>query len=361
MAENSLFWTTGGAGDGATPYDQEKIFAFWRQMFIGDDEATQGVVPRVGNRLEVTSGAGVVNVANGRAIVYGIPYKNTSVVAVPIPVPASNTRIDRIVLRANWAAQTVRVTRIVGTEGAGAPSLTQSYNSGTPSLSVWDLPLAQVSITTGGAITVTDQRAYCHYRLRAAAANFDDQSITAPKLEGGGITAAMIGDDQVTTNKFANDSVTNAKIAANANIPYTKIASVPPHLHNGVAGDGAVLTRFNRVINSGSGSAGFSGGESDVIVVSIVCPSAGRVVAFADLYAESGNGRAWVQIRTSSNVQISGEIVGEGGSSSGCLCGSVAVGGASTITLKVRGGVGGGQGGSAGGSLYLIFISSTTT
>jgi len=75
---------------------------------------------------------------------------------VVIPSPTVSTRIDRIVLRKSWVAQTVRITRIEGIEGGGAPALTQT--DGT----TWDIPLYQVSITTGGNITLTDERVYIH-------------------------------------------------------------------------------------------------------------------------------------------------------------------------------------------------------
>jgi hypothetical protein len=96
-----------------------------------------------------------VAVNTGAALVYGFYYFNDASVNVNIPTPASATRIDRIVLRASWSAQTVRITRIAGSEGSGsAPAMTQTANT------TWDIPLANVSITTGGVIAVTDQRTY---------------------------------------------------------------------------------------------------------------------------------------------------------------------------------------------------------
>ena len=56
----------------------------------------------------------------GAAIVDGKPHVCTVAgdVTVPAASGAGNTRIDRIVLRASWAAQTVRLTRIAGTDAA---------------------------------------------------------------------------------------------------------------------------------------------------------------------------------------------------------------------------------------------------
>lgn len=106
------------------------------------------------NMLAVTGTVSPVSIATGRALIDGTWYENDAAVTVAIPTPSVSTRIDRIVLRKSWAAQTVRITRIAGTEGAAAPAMTQ-----TPGVT-WDFPLAQAAITTGGVITVTDDRRF---------------------------------------------------------------------------------------------------------------------------------------------------------------------------------------------------------
>lgn len=154
MAERSIAWTTNATGDGTSGgYSAANWQNMNLKMFI-TNPATEGVLYGIGNNLAVSGSASPVAVNTGSGIVYGIWYENDASVNVTIPTPASLTRIDRIVLRASWSAQTVRITRIAGTEGGGAPALTQS--AGT----TWDIPLAQVSITTGGVITLTDQRTW---------------------------------------------------------------------------------------------------------------------------------------------------------------------------------------------------------
>lgn len=154
MTEKSLFWgTASNTGDGSSSgYSASELFQFFRAFC--HETNIGGVFPNHLNELVVAGTATPVTVATGAAIVYGIPYLNSVSENVTIPTPAAQTRIDRIVLRASWAAQTVRITRIAGAEGGSAPAMTQ-----TPS-TTWDFPLAQVSITTGGVITVTDERAY---------------------------------------------------------------------------------------------------------------------------------------------------------------------------------------------------------
>jgi hypothetical protein len=192
MTERSIFWATTGTGDGgAGGYAANDLFEMFRSFFTSPAGVNYGgVAPDYLNKLAVTGSSSPAQVATGAALVYGIPYFNNGTVSITIATPTTGTRIDRLVLRASWALQTVRVTRIAGTEGAGTPpALTQS--AGT----TWDVPLAQVSITTGGVITIIDERQYV----------------------GGvgdlGIATAKIANLAVTTAKLADDAVTNAKLA----------------------------------------------------------------------------------------------------------------------------------------------------
>lgn len=156
MTERSRFWGGTSTGDATVaPYDAETEFAQVLMSIAG----ARGVPTDLSmvfrddsNELAVTGGASPVAVATGRALVYGTWYENDAALNVAIPTPAASTRIDRIVARKSWAAQTVRITRIAGTEGAGVPAMTQVVGT------TWDMPLYQVSITTGGVITLTDER-----------------------------------------------------------------------------------------------------------------------------------------------------------------------------------------------------------
>ncbi len=156
MAEKSWLWDgdsgSGGVGD-CGPYAANDYDDINEILWTGPNANSAGVRPRYGNELLVEAGSGKVTVATGAAIVKGKPYKNTASVDVSIPTPTGSTRYDRVVLRADYTAQTVRITRIAGSEGGSAPAITQSDGV------TWDLPLAIVKITTGGTITIeTDER-----------------------------------------------------------------------------------------------------------------------------------------------------------------------------------------------------------
>lgn len=189
MAEKSLFWTD-STGDGG-PYSQTQLAEWLEYLFTTDQAATEGVLEGADNELAVSGASSPVAVATGAAIVKGRWYRNSAAVNVAVASPAAATRIDRIVLRADWTAQTVRIARVAGVEGGAAPALTQV--DGT----TWEISLAQVSITTGGAITLTDERAFCHFGTRVSAAMLD-AAIAGNGLAGGAGTALSVGVDNST-------------------------------------------------------------------------------------------------------------------------------------------------------------------
>lgn len=158
MTERSRFWDGAATGDASeAPYDASTEFAQVLMALSGANEFTDkgGVWGASLNGLALSNpSANTLRVATGQAQVYGTWYENDANVDTNIPTPSGSTRVDRIVLRKSWASQTVRVTRIAGTEGSGAPAITQSLGV------TWDLPLGQVSITTAGVMSVTDQRVF---------------------------------------------------------------------------------------------------------------------------------------------------------------------------------------------------------
>lgn len=230
MAELSGLWDTSGTGDGSVSgYTEANVAQFLRAL-TSRTANLGGVCPDYQNELAVSGVATPVTVATGAALAYGFFYYNDASLTVAISTPSGATRVDRIVLRVSWAAQTVRITRIAGTEGAGTPAMTQS--AGT----TWDIPLATVSITTLGVITVTDAREWISI--------VGDATISTDKLGADSVTNAKIGDDQIDSEHYVDGSIDTAHIAdlqvtggkiANATIdPSTKLAGT-----NGIIVDSA--------------------------------------------------------------------------------------------------------------------------
>jgi len=177
MTEKSFFWNGTSLGDAATwtpakgyhmanaDYESPWVDIMMRAILNGT--GNQGVLLGWLNELEVTGVASPLAVNDGAAIIYGLYYENDASRPVVVDTPTSDVRVDRLVIRRDWAAQTARITLLGGVEGAGAaPGMTQSP---APSGSgVYDIPLATIEITTGGVITVTDAREFCEFSLEPA-------------------------------------------------------------------------------------------------------------------------------------------------------------------------------------------------
>ncbi len=163
MAETSFYWSGSSVGDATlAPYTDDQFTDNYRKLF-SYDRTVQGILRGAGNELAATGTGSPVAINTGMAIVDGKIYENSASLNVTVPTPASATRIDRIMLRKSWAAQTVRITRVAGVEGGGVPALTQVDGV------TWDLPLWQASITTGGVITLTKEGVYVRSPLAAPA------------------------------------------------------------------------------------------------------------------------------------------------------------------------------------------------
>lgn len=152
MAETSGPWDGTTVGDATiAPFDGPTEWAaMWRTMLNMDRLVNNGGVAfKVLNSYALSISGANINVDTGRAVVYGTWAQNSTVVAVAIPTPGGASRQDRIVLRKDWVAQTVRITRIAGIEGAGTPEPLVQVAGTT-----WDIPLGVINVTTGGVITI---------------------------------------------------------------------------------------------------------------------------------------------------------------------------------------------------------------
>jgi hypothetical protein len=173
MTEASRFWTTGDYGDGATAYTMAQIAEVFRVLLTSDNYATQGVLKGYLNDLAVTGATSPLSVDTGSAIVYGFFYTNDDSKSVAVATPSEGTTGHRLVLRASWSTtQTVRITLLSSADGtADIPAVTQTPGT------TYDITLATLTITTLGAITLTDARSYCHIPTQISTADMDADSV----------------------------------------------------------------------------------------------------------------------------------------------------------------------------------------
>lgn len=176
MAEQSQFWSTNGTGDGASGgYNQQRWYDFLRKIFTTDQSATEGVLLGESNELAVSGTSSPLSVATGSAIVYGFFYENTAALSLTVTTPAATTG-GRVVLEADWTAQTVRGKVVLNTSGVTTPpALTQSAGS------TYQISLATFTITAGGAITLTDTRSFCHFGTAVNTAMIDNDAVDDTK------------------------------------------------------------------------------------------------------------------------------------------------------------------------------------
>lgn len=156
MAEASYFWTTNGTGDGTSGGYTATNFSQYLEDVTITAAASEGVLFGVDNSLAVST-TGVtrqVSIASGSAIVNGKFYKSDSAVLFTLDSTPSS-RVDRVILRGNYSAQTVRLAILKGTDGSASPTaLTQS--DGT----TWEILLANVSLNSSNVLSITDQRTF---------------------------------------------------------------------------------------------------------------------------------------------------------------------------------------------------------
>lgn len=219
MAEQSLPWTTGATGDGASTFSATRTQEWLRDTFTSDRYANEGVLAGVGGQLAVSAGSGNVSVAAGAAYVYGLFYQNTAATVLTVPTSVVGTTGHRIVLRASWSAQTVRLAIKSSADGTSSPpGLTQS--AGT----TWEISLATVQRTTGGVITVTDARDYCHF---SAAPVYRRQGGSASDWSSPGSTNYTPGGSLIQVGA-ASVSFSSSESSSVTTVTFPQAFSAPP-------------------------------------------------------------------------------------------------------------------------------------
>lgn len=198
MAEKAIPWTGNGTGDGTSGgYTALEWSEMWRRLFLGGQETTAGVLRGVGSELAVAGVTSPLSVGTGSAVAYGKVYTNDTALTLTVATPTVGTTGGHVILRLDWAAQTVRAVAVRNTDGLSAiPSLTQSTST------QWEIRLATFTIATNGAITLTDARQYLHMATKVSQAMLDTDSVGTPQLL----------DNAVTTTKILNDAVDNTKV-----------------------------------------------------------------------------------------------------------------------------------------------------
>jgi hypothetical protein len=214
----------------------------------------EGVAPGYLSELAPSStGVNNVRIATGGAMVDGKYYKNSANIDTNIisAVGGGNTRIDRIVIRCTWADFHAEVHLLSGTDAAvpSAPAITQT--SGT----TYDIQICQVLVTTGGVITITDERTWSAGGPNSLATN--------------AVTLAKMADNSVGTSEIVNDAVDD-----------TKVGDRVPQFYRRQGGSATIWTTKGTTtytptsVRMQAGSIEWTGGAAAEGIVTVTFPTA---------------------------------------------------------------------------------------
>ena len=108
-------------------YPANTIDNFFEDMLVASLAGRSGVFRGVGNQLAVSGTSSPVTVKDGACCVKGKWVSSSADTSISIPTPATQTRIDRIIVKFVYATGVATIERLAGTEGSGTyPALTQS-------------------------------------------------------------------------------------------------------------------------------------------------------------------------------------------------------------------------------------------
>lgn len=215
MTEISRPWNGTTIGD-AGPYSD----ADWQELYRaiigwGGGRNNNGVFLSSGTQpddgLKVTEqsvAAAGITVHPGAALVQGIAYLSDADKNLTIATNASgNPRIDTIILRSDYALQTVRLAVLQGTPAAtpAPPALTQTINV------MWEIPIADVAVANGFVTIVNDNITPRQEWVNAPPGVYLDNVLnnSGVVLETGDVVIwDATADRAVTTTILINDSRT---------------------------------------------------------------------------------------------------------------------------------------------------------
>jgi hypothetical protein len=264
MSEWSAFWTTtGGAPTGHQQVSYTQVQWTIALQIIASVHDYQGIAPAYYSAYSGSvPGANTVRIAAGGALVDGKVHIGIGSTDINIPsaVGGGNTRIDRIVLRCNWAGYIVSIYRIPGVNAASPTEPAYEQTSGT----LWDLLLYNALVNTAGAVTLVDTR----ITGRIGPSGIIDQAILHSKLADEAVETHNIKDANVTLAKMAADSIDSAQ--------YVDGSIDQEHLSNGASKvsnrQGSSATNWNSI-----GSTNYVPASARILCGAVNVPGGGTV------------------------------------------------------------------------------------
>lgn len=218
-----------GQGANTTEVQWQKMAKLWMETGVinGQLNELQAFADSTGMQIKVKS---------GQAWIEGHFFESDAEEVLPIGTSSSNPRIDRLIVRLDWIANTVQLAVIQGTPAVSpvAPAMTQ--NSGR-----WEIPLAKIRVEAGVNTIlpdrVTDERLFV----------YSDIDISMPLGTGGqaispNVLTKLSNLTWINRDRAYEWDIVNKKIVVKKAGTYL----IDTHLHwvNGEAGKKAALQLF---------------------------------------------------------------------------------------------------------------------
>ncbi|MBA3867792.1 MAG: hypothetical protein H0X30_01410 [Anaerolineae bacterium] len=254
MSQTSRPWQSTSPGD-AGPYSAQQ----WQQLYqslIGLGASRPNVGPLLGSGTQPNDGLKVqvqspattsIDVLAGSALIQGIAYINTTTVSFAIAANSSgNPRIDTVIVRADYALQTVRLAVLQGTPAVtpAVAGLTQSANV------MWEIPLADIAVANGFSSITNANITPRHEWANAASGVYLDNIFNnsgGTLVTGDVVIWDTSTDRAVTTTTTANNSlIAGVWVGRTANGSYGRLL----RLGVGYVNAGAAVTRGDILVNS---------------------------------------------------------------------------------------------------------------
>lgn len=158
---------------------QDDWTTIFRKLFT-PDPSKHAVLWGVDNALRVTASGTTVTIDTGAAFAYGFWYVNTSAVTKTLPSSLGGTTGHLIYLEVNWTARTVRIGQKQAPSGvATIPDTTKNIGS------VYQVPLAGITLSQSGFPTVIDMRTYLEPAIRVTDAMIGERTISEAQASPG--------------------------------------------------------------------------------------------------------------------------------------------------------------------------------
>lgn len=261
----SIFWTTNGIGDGAAAYTQQQIIDWLRYTFLRDP-SVQGIVVGVGGEFGVTATGNVLTIQSGAAYVYGFPFWESTAQTLTVPIPTVNTTGHRVVIRADWTTQTVRVALKSSSNGnPSIPSLEQTAGI------IWEISIATLTITTTGVIALTDTRSFCQFNTIVHGSRLIAGTVNGDRLTPNTVNGDRLIAGTVNGNRLAAGTVNGDRLVDNSVAPSKLIMGVGSGLNAGQLANTAFQPFRRQGATTSNNSAWTTGGtlNSDITTLRV--------------------------------------------------------------------------------------------